>query len=467
MFPENFLWGGALAANQCEGAYNEDGKGLSVQDVAPKGLKGGRTRGPVPENLKLQAVDFYHRYREDIALFAEMGFKVLRLSIAWSRIFPRGDEEAPNEEGLLFYDRVFEECRIHGIEPLVTLSHYETPLYLAEHYGGWKNPKLVEFFRRYVRTVLERYRGKVKYWLTFNEMNSILAAPFLNGGIMEPLEELDKSILYQAIHHELVAGAWTVKLAHEIDPCNQVGCMVLSMPFYPLTPKPQDVIAAMREEHRQALFTEVQVRGKYPGYAKRFFREQGITVNITREEEEILRNTVDFISFSYYVSACASAVKPEEQAEGNVFGTTANPYLKASQWGWQIDPEGLRYVLNQLWDKYQKPLFIAENGLGAVDRLITLPDGTVTVEDDYRIEYLREHLNQVEEALEDGVEVMGYTAWSAMDLVSFSTAEMRKRYGFVYVDRNDDGSGSLARYRKKSFYWYRDVIASNGGFLHR
>lgn len=462
MFPENFLWGGALAANQCEGAYQEGGKGLSVQDVMPHGMRGGRTPEPTKDNLKLTAIDFYHKYKEDIKLFAEMGFKVLRLSIAWSRIFPKGDEERPNEEGLRFYDDVFDECHKYGIEPLVTLSHYETPLYLAEHYDGWINPQMITFFKRYVTTVFHRYKDKVKYWLTFNEINSILKAPFMNGGISTPAEELTQQQLYQAIHHELVASAWAVKLAHEINQDFKVGCMILALPFYPLTPNPDDVIACMEEEHTQSFFADVQMRGYYPGYAKRFFKEQGIELIIHEEDREILKNTVDFISFSYYVSACATAKKDSVTAEGNIFGAAANPYLRTSEWGWQIDPKGLRYVLNQYWDKYQKPLFIVENGLGAVDRLVEKEDGTKTVEDDYRIAYMEEHLRQVGEAVEDGVKVMGYTAWGCIDVVSFSTAQMSKRYGLIYVDRNDDGSGTLERYRKKSFYWYKEVISTNG-----
>ena len=462
MFPEEFLWGGALAANQCEGAYNEDGKGLSVQDVMPYGLRGGRTKMPTKDNLKLEGIDFYHRYKEDIRMFAEMGFKVLRTSIAWSRIFPRGDEDLPNEEGLQFYDDLFDECHKYGIEPLITLSHYETPLYLAEEYNGWLNPKLIDFFKKYVTVVFKRYKNKVKYWLTFNEINSILRAPFLNGAISTPTEQLSKTELYQAIHHELVASAWAVKIAHEINPDFQIGCMVLSLPFYPLTPNPDDMIAKMQEEHIQFLFTDIQVRGEYPGYAIRFFNENGIKIDITDEEKKILKNTVDFISFSYYVSACATAENEKKMAKGNVFGTAANPYLKTTQWGWQIDPKGLRYVLNQYWDRYQKPVFIVENGLGAVDKLIKKEDGTLTVDDDYRISYVREHLLQVEEAIADGVNVMGYTAWGCIDLVSFSTSQMSKRYGFIYVDRNDDGTGTLERYRKRSFYWYQNVIKTNG-----
>ena len=466
VFPKNFLWGGAVAANQCEGAYQEDGKGLSVQDVLPKGIRGERTQRPTEDNLKLEAIDFYHRYQEDIRLFAEMGFKVFRTSIAWSRIFPKGDEEQPNEAGLEFYDRVFEECRKYGIEPLVTLSHYETPLYLAETYNGWADRRMIGFYERYVRTVFKRYRGKVKYWLTFNEINSLLHAPFMSGGIanMQGLTEQD---LYQAAHHELVASALATKIGHEVMPDAMIGCMILSMPTYPLTPSPDDVIAVMDAEHRNYFYGDVHVRGKYPGYMKRYFREHGIQIQFAPEDEEILKNTVDFVSFSYYMSVCATS-DPEKQKKGlgNLLGGVPNPTLKASDWGWQIDPKGLRYVLNMFYDRYQKPLFIVENGLGAVDVLIEDENGNKTVEDDYRIAYLKDHLIQVGEALQDGVEVMGYTSWGCIDVVSASTAELKKRYGYIYVDRNDDGTGTMNRYKKKSFYWYQKVIESNGEILY-
>lgn len=466
VFPENFLWGGAVAANQCEGAYKEDGKGLSVQDVLPKGIRGERTEYPTQDNLKLEAIDFYHRYQEDIRLFAEMGFKVFRTSIAWSRIFPKGDEEQPNEAGLKFYDHVFDECRKYGIEPLVTLSHYETPLYLAETYNGWTDRRMIQFYERYVRTVFQRYKDKVKYWLTFNEINSLLHAPFMSGGIanMQGVTEQD---LYQAAHHELVASALATKIAHEMMPGAMMGCMILSMPTYPLTPSPDDVIAAMDAEHRNYFYGDVHVRGKYPGYMKRYFRENGIQIQFAPEDEELLKNTVDFVSFSYYMSVCATS-DPEKQKKGlgNLMGGVPNPTLKASDWGWQIDPKGLRYVLNMFYDRYQKPLFIVENGLGAIDVLVEDENGNKTVEDDYRIQYLKDHLIQVGEAIQDGVEVMGYTSWGCIDVVSASTAELKKRYGYIYVDRNDDGTGTMERYKKKSFYWYQKVIESNGEILY-
>lgn len=464
-FPASFLWGGAVAANQCEGAYDEDGKGWSTQDLAPKGVVGAITDHPTEDNLKLKGIDFYHRYREDIAMLAEMGFSVFRFSIAWSRIFPNGDEETPNEAGLAFYDQLIDECRRHGMEPLVTLSHYETPYHLAKTYDGWCSRKMIDFFKRYVNTVMEHYKGKVHYWLTFNEINSILHNPYLSGGILTPREQLSKSDLYQAIHHELVASALVTKMAHEIDPDNKVGCMVIGIPSYPLTPNPDDVIANMEQDRHNLYFTDVQARGAYPKYLNRYFKENGIQIQMEEGDEEILKNSVDFISFSYYMSTCGCAdPDAHPQAAGNIIPGVANPYLRSSQWGWQIDPKGLRYLLNQFYDRYQKPLFIVENGLGARDELIE-KDGVLTVEDDYRIEYMREHLLQVEEAIEDGVEVLGYTSWGCIDLVSASTAQMSKRYGFIYVDRNDDGSGTMARYRKKSFYWYRDVIASNGASL--
>jgi 6-phospho-beta-glucosidase len=463
-FPDGFLWGGAVAANQCEGAYNEDGKGLSTQDVTPQGIKGPRTIEPTPDNMKLVGIDFYHRYKDDIKLFAEMGFKVFRTSIAWSRIFPNGDEKEPNEKGLQFYDDLFDELLKHGIEPLVTISHYETPLNLSIKYDGWINRDMISFYERYVRTIFNRYGEKVKYWLTFNEINSVLHEPFLSGGIYTDKSKLKKQDLYQAVHHELVASALATKIGHEIIPDSKIGCMVLSMPMYPLTSNPDDVIAAMKSDHMNTFFGDMHVRGQYPGYMKRYFKENDIQIKMDEGDEELLKNhTVDFVSFSYYMSACEAADRTKAQAgEGNLMGGVTNPYLKQSEWGWAIDPQGLRYVLNQFYDRWQKPLFIVENGLGAVDELITEPDGTKTVLDDYRINYLRDHLLQVKEAVEDGVPVMGYTSWGCIDLVSASTAELKKRYGFIYVDRNDDGSGTLNRYKKKSFDWYKNVIASNG-----
>lgn len=463
-FPKGFLWGGAVAANQCEGAYNEDGKGLDIQDLMPRGISGSLTAEPTPDNLKLQAIDFYHRYKDDVKLFAEMGFKVFRTSIAWSRIYPNGDDEVPNEKGLLFYDALFNECHKYGMEPLVTISHYETPLHLAKKYDGWKSHELINFYERYVRTIFARYKDKVKYWLTFNEINSVLHQPLLSGGIFTPKEKLTEGDLYQACHHEFVASALATKIAHEMMPKAKIGCMILAMPIYPLTPAPEDILEVMKEDHFNDFFGDMHARGVYPGYMKRYFREKGIVIKMTAEEEALLKeNTVDFISFSYYVSICAG--RGGEEGGGNILGGKKNPYLKASAWGWQIDPVGLRYTLNRFYDRWQKPLFVVENGIGAKDELIEDGRGGKTVDDDYRIDFLAAHLRELGKAMEDGVPVLGYTAWGCIDLVSASTAQMSKRYGFIYVDRNDDGSGTLTRYKKKSFYWYKNVIASNGAVL--
>lgn len=463
-FPADFLWGGATAANQVEGGYDTDGKGLSIQDVMPHGIMSPPTDGPTADNLKLEAIDFYHRYAEDIALFAEMGFGVYRFSIAWSRIYPNGNDEKPNEDGLAFYDRVLDELDKHGIEALVTISHYETPLHLAQQYNGWASRELIGFYESYCRTLFERYGSRVKYWLTFNEINSVLHAPLMSGGIMTPKEQLSQQDLYQAIHHELVASARATKLARELMPEAKVGCMILAMPIYPLTPNPDDVVKAMHADHANYAFGDIHCRGEYPGYLLRAFRDQGIELVITEQDREDLRHTVDFVSFSYYMSICESADPAAVSGPGNLLGGVANPTLPASEWGWQIDPQGLRVVLNDFWDRWQKPLFIVENGLGAKDQLVEV-DGEPTVIDDYRIAYLNDHLVQVREALADGVPVLGYTTWGCIDLVSASTAQLSKRYGFIYVDRNDDGTGSLARYRKKSFGWYQDVIASRGSVL--
>lgn len=466
-FPKDFLWGGAVAANQVEGAFEADGKGWSVQDVLPNGGLGEFTDSPTSDNLKLEAIDFYHRYKEDIALFAKMGFKVFRTSIAWSRIFPNGDDDQPNEVGLQFYDDLFDELLKYGIEPLVTLSHYETPLHLAKTYNGWTDRRLVGFFERFAQTVMERYKGKVKYWLTFNEVNSILHMPFTSGGIMTEKEQLSPQDLYQAIHHELVASASVTKLAHEINPDVKVGCMILAMPAYPMTSDPRDVLAAREFENLNLLFSDIHVRGKYPSYINSYFKENGIEIIFEDGDKELLaQHTVDFLSFSYYMSV-TQARNPEAytSGQGNILGGLANPHLESSEWGWQIDPIGLRLVLNQYYDRYQIPLFIVENGLGAKDQLVPTSDGSWTVEDDYRIDYMNQHLVQVAKAIEDGVEVMGYTSWGCIDCVSMSTAQLSKRYGLIYVDRDDDGKGSLARYKKRSFDWYRQVIQTNGRCL--
>ncbi len=470
---KNFLWGGATAANQCEGAYREGGRGLANVDVIPHGPD---RRNVMLGNLHmdeiqagyyypaLEGIDFYHHYKEDIALFAQMGFKTFRMSIGWTRFFPMGDEETPNEEGLAFYEAVFRECKKYGIEPLVTITHFDCPMHLIKTYGGWKNRKLIDFYKKLGTVLFTRYKGLVKYWITFNEINMILHLPFMGAGLQFEEGENQEKAKYLRAHHELVDSAWATKIAHEIDPENMVGCMMAAGNYYPYCCMPKDVWAAIGKYRANMLFLDVQARGYYPNYAQKLFARKGIQLNMTAEDEAILReNTVDYITFSYYSSRCITTQENVGETIGNAFKGTKNPYLPSSQWGWQIDPLGLRITMNTLYDRYQKPLFIVENGLGAKDTLVPDGKGSYTVEDDYRIEYLKAHIEAFKAAVEeDGVELLGYTPWGCIDLVSASTGEMSKRYGFIYVDRKDDGSGTFARYPKKSFSWYRQVIASNG-----
>lgn len=458
-FPDHFLWGGAIAANQVEGSFDQDGKGLSTSDMLPNGiLSPYQTREARTPGIKDVAIDFYHRYPEDIRLFNEMGFNCLRLSIAWSRIFPNGDELTPNEEGLAYYDKIFDELAKYNIKPFVTLSHYEMPYSLVENYGGWGSRQLIHFFERYAETVFRRYQDKVKLWLTFNEINMSLHAPFTGVGLED---DADEQAIYQAIHHQLVANAKAVTLCHQIIPDAQIGNMLLGAINYPFTCNPDDVLAAMHENNKWLFFGDVQTRGKYPSYMLRYFREQGIEIEMSPGDRETLAQaSVDFISFSYYASGCASA-DPRQKEVGNIVDSVPNPYLEKSQWGWLIDPKGLRILLNMLYDRYQKPLFIVENGLGARDEINEQGE----IIDDYRIAYLNDHLVQAREAILDGVELMGFTSWGPIDLVANSTAEMSKRYGYIYVDRHDNGSGSLERKPKKSFYWYQDVIRTQGASL--
>ena len=469
-FPKGFLWGGATAANQIEGGFGEGNKGLNIADVLP----GGKERLEIlskpgfdfeirPDKYypNHEAIDFYHRYKEDIALFAEMGFKVFRMSIAWSRIFPKGDELEPNEAGLAFYDDVFDELLKYGIEPVVTISHYEMPLYLVKEYGGWRNRKVVEFFDRYVETIFNRYKDKVKYWMTFNEINSGLMMPIMGLGFAIEKEEDRYKPTFQAFHHQFVASAKTVLRARELMPEAKIGCMIIFAPIYPYDSNPENVMYALEQEELFNYFcTDVQVRGEYSPFMKRYFEKHGIELDIEEGDLELLKKgTVDYIGFSYYMSRTEKKDKSNlEEVHGNILQGVKNPYLKASDWGWEIDPIGLRISLNKLYNRYQVPLFIVENGLGAYDEVEE--DGSIN--DDYRIDYLRSHIEQMAEAIEDGVDLMGYTSWGCIDLVSASTGEYSKRYGFIYVDKHDDGSGTLERKKKKSFYWYKDVIASNG-----
>lgn len=470
-FPEGFLWGGAIAANQAEGGYDCDGKGLTTVDMIPY----GKNRMPIKlgnvSKVELDedefypshnAIDFFHRYKSDIALLAEMGFKVFRMSIAWSRIYPNGDELEPNKAGLDFYRRVFEECKQFDIEPLVTLCHFDVPMHLVNEYGSWRNRKMIEFFTRYSRTCLEEYKGLVKYWLTFNEINILLASPFSGAGLAFQDGENEDQVKYQAAHHELVASALVTKIAHEIDPDNKVGCMLAGGNFYPYSCKPEDVLTSLEKDRENLFFIDVQSRGYYPSYSQKVFNKKGIVLEMEDEDLEILKHTVDFISFSYYASRCASADMNEgNTSAANVVKSLKNPHLPASDWGWVIDPVGLRITMNTLYDRYQKPLFLVENGLGAIDEISENGE----INDDYRIDYLRAHIKSMRDGISDGVELIGYTPWGCIDLVSASTGEMSKRYGFIHVDRDDLGHGSLTRTPKKSFYWYKKVIETNGNCL--
>ncbi|MCM3213639.1 6-phospho-beta-glucosidase [Niallia taxi] len=479
-FPEGFLWGGATAANQLEGGYNLGGKGLSTADMIPFIPKDERdgdnavhiTSEQFEEAFKEDSkklypkrwgVDFYHHYKEDIALFGEMGFKTFRLSISWARIFPNGDDSQPNEEGLQFYDNIFDELAKYNIEPLVTLSHYEMPAALVKKYNGWIDRKVVNMFTKYAETVFKRYRNKVKYWLTFNEINAIALAPYNGGGLITDRFENIEQAIYQALHHQFIASATAVKLCREINPNAKVGCMLARLETYPETCNPQDVLKTLKQEQMNFFYTDVQVRGYYPNFIKEYFRENNINIIMEdTDEDTLLQNKVDYISFSYYMSLVESAGPHGERAPGNLFSGLKNPYLESSDWGWQIDAVGLRVTLNKLYDRYQVPLFVVENGLGAID---TPDDNGMIIQDDYRINYLREHIVQMREAISDGVELMGYTSWGPIDIISVSTSEVSKRYGFIYVDIDDYGNGSFKRTKKKSFEWYKEVINSNGQML--
>lgn len=470
--PDNFLWGGATAANQCEGAYREGGRGLSSVDVIPF----GPDRMPVARGqMKMlacdsehsypahEAIDMYHHFKEDIALFAQMGFKCYRLSVSWTRIFPNGDDETPNEAGIRFYNDLFDECLRNRIEPLVTICHFDTPVALIKKYGGWKDRRMVDAYLRYCEVLFRQYGKKVKYWITFNEINMLLHMPFMGAGIVFEEGENPEQVKYQAAHHELLASAKAVKLAHEIMPDAKVGCMLAAGQFYPYTCAPADVYKAMEHDRDNYFFIDVQARGTYPVWAVKRMEKAGVRIQTEAGDEDILKaGVVDFVSLSYYCSRCTSD-DPEilkNKSRGNaVINAVINPYLKSSEWGWQIDPLGLRITLNTLYDRYGKPLFIVENGLGANDTVEE--DGTI--HDPYRIDYMREHIRAMMEAVnEDGIPLLGYTCWGCIDLVSASTGEMKKRYGMIYVDKQNDGSGDLKRLKKDSFYWYQKVIRTNG-----
>ena len=461
--PKNFLWGGAIAANQVEGGYNEDGRGLANMDVVPSGknrfqyMFGNVKDLSFKEKEKypvLKGIDFYHRYKEDIALFAEMGFKVLRLSISWSRIYPTGEEDKPNQAGLDFYRNVFTELRNAGIEPLVSIWHFDTPLALEEKYGDWLDRKYIALYEKYVTTIFNEYKGLVKYWLTFNEINNTIN--FLpDNASDEAYQEA-----YQHLHYQFVASARAVQIGHQIDPENKIGCMICGITYYPLTSDPEDILFN-RSKWEKGIFYcgDVQCKGKYPTYAKRLWKEHNVKLDITEQDlEELKKGTVDMYTFSYYMSQAVTTHENDDAVSGNMSFGVRNPYLEYSDWGWALDPKGLRYYLEMIYDRYEKPLMVVENGLGAYDTVEE--DGSI--HDNYRIEYYRAHIEEMAKAIEDGVDLIGYTTWGCIDLVSAGTGEMRKRYGFIYVDKHDDGSGTMKRSRKDSFYWYKKVIASQG-----
>lgn len=469
-FPDHFLWGGATAANQCEGGYLEGNKGLTTVDVIPWGenrravMQGIMDYHDLPADSYYpshEAIDMYHNFKEDIKLFAEMGFKCYRMSIAWSRIYPTGEEKMPCEEGLRFYQEFFDELLKYRIEPVVTLCHFDVPLPLVEKYGSWRNRKLIDLYAKYCETIFKRFHGKVRYYMTFNEINMLMHLPFMGAGILFKEGERELEVKYQAAHNQLTASALATKIAHEINPDIKIGCMLAAGQYYPYSCAPEDIWSAMEADRKNYFFIDVQSRGEYPAYAKKFLEREGIDLKAEEGDYKLLKeHTVDYIAFSYYASRLTSA-NPESAAytTGNVMKSLKNPHLLASEWGWQIDPLGLRITLNSLYDRYQKPLFIVENGLGAVDTVES--DGKI--HDAYRIEYLKAHIEAMKEAVcEDGVDLLGYTPWGCIDLVSASTGEMKKRYGFIYVDKDNAGNGSLRRMKKDSFEWYKKVIASNG-----
>ncbi len=467
----DFLWGGAVAAHQLEGGYQEGGKGLSIMDVTTAGSRTTPRRVtdeilPGEEYPNHEAIDFYHRYKEDLKLFGEMGFKCFRTSIAWTRIFPKGDEAEPNEEGLKFYDDMFDECHKYGIEPVITLSHFEMPLHLTKEYGGFRSRKVIDFFVRFATVCFERYKDKVKYWMTFNEINNqanfnLELCVYGNSGIRFREGDNKEEVMYQAAHYELVASALAVKAGHKINPDFQIGCMIAMCPIYPATCRPEDILMAQKAMQKRYYYTDVHVRGAYPPNITSHWKRKGFSIDCTQEDLAALKEgCVDYIGFSYYMTFATEYKKENPFYEyDEAGGLVKNPYVKASDWGWQIDPVGLRYALNWFTDRYPVPLFIVENGLGAYDKMEE--DGSI--QDDYRIEYFKMHIEQMKKAVEeDGVDLMGYTPWGCIDLVSAGTGEMDKRYGFIYVDKHNDGTGDLSRRPKKSFYWYKKVIESNG-----
>ncbi len=481
-FPEGFLWGGAIAANQAEGAGSVSGKGMSVADIATykpdvdvknykahtevslDSIKAAMADADNTFYPKRRGIDFYHYYKEDIALFSEMGFKTFRLSIAWTRIFPTGEEMEPNEEGLAFYENVLKELRKYDIEPVVTLSHYEMPLALCLKYNGWTDRRVIDCFVRFCKVCFERFGKYVKYWINFNEMDSIMRHPFITGGIIPELcvEKSVTACCYQAIHHQFVAAGLVSKLLHDTVPGAKMGCMITKLTTYPRTCSPEDVYVTQKKNLENMFYSDVMVFGEYPRMILCDLKNRGYHIQMEPEDLTIIKNgTVDFVSFSYYMSMTESTDPNAERTPGNTVLGVKNPYLETSEWGWQVDPVGLRISLIELYDRYKKPLFVVENGIGARDEISK--DGKI--HDEYRIEYFRRHFSEMQKAVDEGVELIGYTSWAPIDLVSASTNQMSKRYGFIYVDQDDLGNGTLGRVKKDSFYWYKKVIETNGSDL--
>lgn len=469
VFNREFLWGGAVAAHQIEGGWNLDGKGVSIADVMTAGSNGVAreiTDGVIPgKNYpNHEAIDFYHHYKEDIALFSELGLKCFRTSIAWSRIFPNGDEKEPNEDGLKFYDDLFDELLKHNIEPVITLSHFEIPYHLYKEYGGFKNKKLIDFFAHYAETVMTRYKDKVTYWMTFNEINNQADGQhdlhvWTNSAVKIEADENAEEIVYQAGLNELIASAKVVAIGKKINPSFQIGCMMAYVPVYPYSCKPEDMMASVKVMNRRFFYSDVHARGELPSYILNYWRDKNFNIEYSQEElEDLKQGTVDYIGFSYYMSTVTTTQTEVDGYDVPDFPKAKivnNPYVKASDWGWQIDPVGLRYTLNVVYERYGLPLFIVENGFGAYDKIEE--DGSI--QDDYRIDYLTKHIEQMALAVEkDGVDLIGYTPWGIIDIVSFGTGELEKRYGFIHVDKDNQGNGSLKRTKKKSFYWYQDLI---------
>ncbi|NFA42381.1 glycoside hydrolase family 1 protein [Clostridium botulinum] len=459
-FPENFLWGGSTSAYQVEGAWNEDGKGLSVIDMCdhPEGTA----------DFKI-ASDHYHRFKEDVKLFSEMGLKAYRFSIAWTRIIPQGTGEV-NEKGIKFYNDLIDELNKYNIEPIVTMFHFDLP-YTLEEKGGWSNRDTIDAFSKYAKVLFERFGSKVKYWLTINEQNTMILHPGAIG-IPKGGKLPSKKELYQQNHHMLLAQAKVMNLCHEMCPNGKIGPALNTTAMYGETCNPLDAIAAHNwETIRCWSFLDMAVRGKYNKLAWSYLMDRGLEPIIEDGDMDIMKNAKpDFIAINYYSTATIAASKGDASdisaragdqqimlGEQGVYRAAENPYVDKTKYGWVVDPIGLRMTLRKVSERYDLPILITENGIGAPDKL----EKNETINDDYRIDYIRKHLEQLKLAINDGVEVMGYCPWSAIDVVSTHQG-YGKRYGFIYVNRDEFDLKDLRRIKKKSFNWYKNVINTNG-----